>query len=252
MSSFIIIAGVVFVYMTLWYIAALIFKRNDVADIAWGLGFIVIAWTSYYLGDKNTISLLIDILVTLWGARLAWHIFNRNKGRGEDFRYLEWRNTWSNFYLRSYLQIFLLQGALMYVISIPVQIAQVAPLNVNTTVAILGLLIWLIGYYFEVVGDLQLKQFITNPANKGQLMTLGLWKYTRHPNYFGEVTLWWGIFLLSLSVSGNLLAVIGPLTITFFILFVSGVPLLEKKYVGRADWESYKSKTSIFIPWFNA
>ena len=113
---------------------------------------------------------------------------------------------------------------------------------------IIGFIVWLIGFYFESVGDKQLANFIHNPENKGKLMTEGLWKYSRHPNYFGEVTQWWGIWIIALSVPYGWVAIIGPITITILILFVSGVPLLEKKYKGRSDFEAYKKRTSIFIP----
>jgi steroid 5-alpha reductase family enzyme len=250
MNIFLVIGALIFAYMTLWYFIGVIMKRNDVADIAWGLGFVIVAWVSWLLGPQGSVSLLVNILVSLWGIRLARHIFKRNMKRGEDFRYLEWRNTWKNFYVRSYLQIFLLQGLLMYIISLPVYALNSFPTTVMSYWVYLGLAIWFLGYYFEVVGDSQLKKFISDIRNNGKLITTGLWRYTRHPNYFGEVTQWWGIFVIAFFATGNLLLIVGPMTITLLILFVSGVPLLEKKYEGRSDWEEYKKKTSVFIPWF--
>jgi len=182
------------------------------------------------------------------GTRLAWHIYHRNKNKPEDSRYLEWQKTWNNFYLRSYLQVFLLQGVLLYLISLPVIFINHSATNDFGLLEIIGLFIWGLGFYFESVGDRQLKDFISNPANKGKLMDQGLWRYSRHPNYFGEVTQWWGIFLIALSLPGSFFTVIGPLTINILIIFVSGIPLLEKKYAGRPDFEKYKKKTSIFIP----
>jgi steroid 5-alpha reductase family enzyme len=235
--------------MSAWFLLAVAIKRNDVADIAWGLGFTLITWLAWYTGGQSTFGFIVSLLISAWGIRLAWHIYHRNSKKGEDYRYLEWRNTWKFFYIRSYLQIFLLQGFFMYLISLPVWVLNAQEFIYFHPFGMIGLLVWAVGYYFEVVGDKQLKDFISLPENKGKLMTTGLWKYTRHPNYFGEVTQWWGIFLFALAATGNTLIIIGPITITLLILFVSGVPMLEKKYEGREDFEAYKKKTSAFIPW---
>jgi steroid 5-alpha reductase family enzyme len=236
--------------MSLWFVVSLIKKRNDVADIAWGLGFTLMAWTSFFIsGTFGTRALLVCVLVSIWGLRLAWHIHKRNKGKAEDYRYLAWRKEWGAwFYPRSYAQVYLLQGFFLFLIVSPVLlINKNVGLHIGP-VDIFGLLVWLTGFYFEAVGDAQLARFIKNPENKGKLMQSGLWAYTRHPNYFGEVTQWWGIWIIILSASNGLLGVIGPITISFLILFVSGIPLLEKKYKGREDFEEYKKKTSIFLP----
>ena len=248
MNYYLFLAQILFGYMTFWFIISLIKKRNDVADIAWGLGFVLIAWLSFFLSGYSLRGLFVNSLVTIWGIRLAWHIYNRNKNKPEDSRYLEWRKTWKNFYIRSYIQVFLLQGIFLFLISLPVMFINNSVLGNFGILEIVGLLVWGLGFYFESTGDSQLKQFISNPENKGKLMDQGLWRYSRHPNYFGEVTQWWGIFIIALSIPGSFFTIIGPLTITFLILFVSGIPLLEKKYVGRPDWEEYIKKTSIFIP----
>jgi steroid 5-alpha reductase family enzyme len=235
-------------YMTVWFTISVIKKRNDIADIAWGLGFVLMAWLSFFLSGFSFPALLVNSLVTVWGLRLAWYIYNRNKNKPEDSRYLEWRKSWKNFYLRSFLQVFLLQGIFLYLISLPVIFINHSSVDVLGILDLIGLIVWGFGFYFESVGDYQLKQFISNPANKGKIMNQGLWKYSRHPNYFGEVIQWWGIFIIALSIPYGIFMIIGPLTITFLILFVSGVPLLEKKYSGRKDFEEYKKHTSIFIP----
>ncbi len=235
-------------YMTFWFIVSVFKKRNDVADIAWGLGFVLLAWLSLFISGFSFKAILVNTLVTIWGLRLAWHIYNRNKNKPEDSRYLEWRKNWTNFYLRSYLQVFLLQGMFLLLISLPVIYINHSVSNIFGILEIIGLFVWGLGFYFESAGDKQLKEFISNPANKGKLMDQGLWSYSRHPNYFGEVTQWWGIFLIALSISGALFTIIGPLTKTILILFVSGVPLLEKKYIDRPGWAEYKKKTSVFIP----
>ena len=248
MNYYLMLALTLLGYMTLWFFISVIKKRNDVTDIAWGLGFILMAWLSFYLSGFSFKALLINSLVTVWGLRLAWHIYNRNKNKSEDSRYLEWRKTWNNFYLRSYLQVFLLQGMFLFLISFPVMLINHSVSSGFGILEIIGLLIWGIGFYFETTGDKQLKEFIGNPTNKGKLMNRGLWQYSRHPNYFGEVTQWWGIWLIALSIPNGWLGIIGPVTITFLTLFVSGVPLLEKKYAGRSDFEAYKKRTSMFIP----
>ena len=234
--------------MSFWFVVSVAKKRNDVADIAWGLGFVLMAWLSFFISGFSLKALIVDTLVTIWGLRLAWHIYNRNKNKPEDQRYLVWRKTWKNFYLRSYLQIFLLQGLLLFLICLPVIFINLAASNDFGYLEIFGLIIWGLGFYFESTGDRQLKEFISDPKNKGKIMDKGLWQYSRHPNYFGEVTQWWGIFLIALSIPGSLFTIIGPMTITSLILFVSGVPLLEKKYRGRPDFEEYKKRTSVFIP----
>lgn len=241
---------IIFVYMSSWFFISLIKKRNDIADVAWGLGFVLIAWTSFFItGNYSIRSLLVNIFVSVWGLRLAWHISTRNKGKAEDYRYLTWRKEWGNwFYIRSYLQVYLLQGSLLYLIVMPVLlINKNVGLDINFIDGF-GILIWLIGFLFEVVGDAQLKSFIRNPINKGKLMQTGLWQYTRHPNYFGEVTQWWGLWIIAINVPSGWFSIIGPLTITILILKISGIPLLEKKMAENPEFSEYKKRTSVFIP----
>jgi steroid 5-alpha reductase family enzyme len=248
MNYYFSLALILLGYMTCWFLISVIKKRNDVADVAWGLGFVLLAWISFFLSQINSQrGLLVTALVSIWGLRLALHIYRRNKGKQEDYRYLAWRKEWGKwFIIRSYLQVYVLQGLFLFLIIQPV-------LFINKSIGTIGLLdifgvlIWLVGFYFESVGDRELKQFVSNPANKGKIMDQGLWRYTRHPNYFGEVTQWWGIFIIALSIPNALFTIVGPLTITCLILFVSGVPLLEKKYAGRPDFEK---RTSVFFPLF--
>lgn len=250
MTYYLTLGALLFVYMSLWFVISLVKKRNDVADTAWGLGFVLMAWTAFLLSGGYTMrSVLVGVLVSVWGVRLAWHIHRRNKGKAEDYRYLAWRNEWGRwFYLRSYLQVYLLQGIFLFLIVLPVLHINQANGPVLGVFDLLGVAVWLLGFYFESVGDAQLARFIKDPANKGKLMQNGLWAYTRHPNYFGEVTQWWGIWLLALSVFSGAFTVIGPLTITFLILKVSGVPLLEKKMQEHPDFAEYKRRTSMFVP----
>ena len=248
-------AVVIFIYMNLWFIISLILDRNDVADFAWGLGFVVVIWALFYkntvVGIKNQLNFtILAVLTTIWGLRLAAHIYSRNKNKDEDYRYKKWREDWGKwFYIRSYFQVFIFQGVLMLLISSTAIISSVYNGSIGL-ISSIGMLIWLVGFYFEVVGDYQLSRFINKPENKGKIMTEGLWKYTRHPNYFGEVTLWWGIFLIGLITPYNFLAIISPLTITILILKVSGIPMLEERYEDDPEFQKYKKVTSKFFPWF--
>jgi len=246
-------------HVTLWFLISLIRRRNDVADVAWGLGFVLLAWTSFFLaGGSGIRGLLVGILVSIWGVRLAWHIHARHRGKPEDFRYLAWRREWGRwFYARSYAQVYLLQGVLLYLVALPVLIINRSPNHNPNRIAggavgfleVMGVCVWLFGFLFESVGDAELARFKKDPQNRGKLMQTGLWRYTRHPNYFGEVVQWWGIWILTLGVPSGWLSIVGPLTITFLILKVSGVPMLEKKMAENPDFADYKRRTSAFIPW---
>lgn len=250
MNYFIISILIVFIYFNFWFIISLIKKRNDVADVAWGLGFVVLAWASFLISANfQWKSLLVVLLVSIWGLRLFWHIGNRNKKKSEDPRYAKWRREWGKwFLLRSYFQIYILQGTLLFLIALPILFINKNSTSTINPLDFLGLTIWIIGFYFEVVGDAQLRNFIKKPTNKGKIMTSGLWNYTRHPNYFGEVLLWWGIWLIAFSVSNGWLTIIGPISITFLILKVSGVPMLEKQLEKKTGFSEYKKRVSLFFP----
>jgi steroid 5-alpha reductase family enzyme len=243
-------AGAILLYMVLWFIVSLLSRRNDVADVAWGGGFLVAALAALgSRGEATARAVLVLTLVALWAMRLSVHIALRNRARGEDARYREWREAWGRHaVLRSFLQIFILQGALMLVISLPVIRAVTASGASFTALDLMGTLIWLMGFGFEAVSDGQLMKYKKDPAHRGKIITSGLWRYSRHPNYFGEVTLWWGIFLIALPVPGGWMTIAGPLTITFLILRVSGIPMLERKYQGNAEFDAYKRRTSAFFP----
>ena len=252
MNTILLVIFALFLYMTFWFLVAVVIKRNDLADIAWGLGFIFVSWLSMFLFENSGLRMIIVvILVTIWGIRLASHILLRNKGKKEDYRYAKWRKEWGKFWVvRTYLQVFLLQGFLLLLISTPIILIAHSSSQKICFLVCLGIIIWLFGFYFEAVGDWQLAQFIKNANNKGKIMKAGLWKYTRHPNYFGEVTLWWGIFLIALGLPYGWMSIIGPLTITFLILKVSGIPMLEKKYENNLEFQEYKKRTNAFFPWF--
>lgn len=239
--------GTMFIYMTGWFVISQVLKRNDVADIAWGLGFVVLAWVLYFTRPSVQLS-LATLLVTIWGIRLAVHIFIRNRGKTEDYRYKQWREEWGKWFIpRTYLQVFLLQGLLLVLISLPLVGLSKRGLDSINLISFIGVLIWSVGFVFEAVGDYQLSEFIKT-KKKGEILQTGLWRYTRHPNYFGEVTQWWGIWLISYGVPCFWYLVLGPLTLTILILKVSGIPLLEKRYAGDKNYEEYKQRTSKFVP----
>lgn len=238
------------VFFSIGFIVAYITKKLSIVDSFWGLSFAFLAILNYYLGNRNINGLIVMILVVIWGFRLAYHVTKRNWGKEEDYRYQEMKSKWGNIWLNAYFRVFMLQGLLMLSIGFPLIVVNKYGIDSANIITLLGLAIWLKGFFFEVVGDMQLRKFKQDPNNKGHIIKSGLWKYTRHPNYFGEATMWWGIAILVISVTSQYYVFISPIVITFLLLKVSGVPLLEKKYEGRPEFEDYKKKTNKFIPWF--
>ena len=248
----ILAAILVFLYFFAFFIAGTLRRNNSIVDIGWGLGFVVVSWLLLLLRLPGSITQwIITLLITLWGGRLFLHILRRNRGKGEDFRYANFRRAWGKWVIpRAFLQIYMLQGVFLYLIALPVILKPETPAPVRPGLLIAGLLVFAIGFAFEIIGDKQLADFRRNPHNQGQIMSRGLWRYTRHPNYFGEATLWWGIFLIAFSGGVHQIAVISPVTITLLLLFVSGVPMLERAMKDRPGYAAYAARTSIFIPWF--
>lgn len=241
--------ALVLVYMTVWFIIGFVKKNNGLVDIAWGLGFVCIALATFRQFPTQGIPAEIITTVTIiWGSRLTFHLFKRNWNKSEDFRYANWRKEWGRLvHVRAFFQVYLLQGAIMLLVALPIIVTNSSAAQASWIVYV-GLVLWVIGFLFEAIGDAQLKKFISNPDNRGKLMTKGLWRYTRHPNYFGEFVMWWGIWLISVSTGYGAYTIVSPLLLTFLLLFVSGIPMLEKKYQGRPDWEAYAKATSAFIP----
>jgi len=241
---------IVFVYFFIFFLVAQAIKNNSIVDMGWGAGFVLIAIATLFIeGSFTARNLIVTLLVTIWGVRLTYHIVRRNWGKQEDFRYARWREEWGSWLVpRAFFQIFMLQGLMMLVIGYPIVLINAYPGPGLTVLDILGLLIWITGFYFESVGDKQLAEFLKNPANKGRVIQSGLWQYTRHPNYFGEATMWWGIFILALSVPLGWTGIISPLTITILLLFISGVPMLEKEMMKNPEYRAYADQTSKFIP----
>jgi len=244
--------GILVVYMTIGWLVSLARKDASVVDPLWGLGFIVAAVSYFLLTNGYTgRRMLVLIMVSVWGIRLAAFIAWRNRGRGEDPRYKAMRaKRPASFWWYSYFQVFLLQALLLWLVAAPLAgaLAGNAAHGFNA-LDIVGAAVWLIGLLWEVVGDFQLAYFKRDANNKGKVMQSGAWRYTRHPNYFGEATLWWGIWLMAAAAHGYWSAY-GPLLITFLLLRVSGVTLLEKSLKeSRPGYEEYARRTSTFIPW---
>lgn len=233
----------------LLWLVSLALKDASIVDIFWGCGFVVVAWVGYFntTGDE-TRKLLLTTLVTIWGVRLAGYLFQRNHGKGEDYRYQAMRKRIKNFPLLSLPIVFIFQGVLIWLISLPIQFAQASP-EPLTAFDLLGAVLWAIGLIFEAVGDWQLARFKADPNNKGKVMERGLWRYTRHPNYFGDALLWWGIFCFALP--NGWWTIISPFAMTTLLLKVSGVALLEKTLAKtKPQYEAYVRRTNAFLPWF--
>ena len=236
--------------IAVWAIS-LVMRDASIVDIAWGSGFVLVAWVSYWLSDGNsTRSLLLTVLTTIWGLRLAFYLAKRNLGHGEDFRYQSMRRKHGDrFAIVSLYTVFGLQGLLMFIVSLPVQLGQVREEPGFGIIGVLGVLVWGVGIYFEAVGDAQLARFKRDPANTGKIMDQGLWRYTRHPNYFGDSCVWWGLGLIAAESSLGIYGLIGPTVMTFLLVKVSGAAMLDRAMLKRKPgYENYVATTSGFIP----
>lgn len=245
---FAIIPIALLVYMTLWFVFGFLYlKRIDVVDISWGIGFIYVAVISYFTFGVTGLAPFLGLLfVVAWGLRLAIHIGSRLVKKSEDPRYKIYRNKWSkNLTFNVYTRIFLLQGLLIALIS-TASIGVIIGEEFNSAVAGIGFAVWAFGIIYESIADYQLRKFVKT-KKPGQIMNKGLWRLSRHPNYFGEITVWIGAAIVACS-AGNFWAIIGPLVITFLILKVSGLPPIEKRYKDNPDYQKYKQKTPALIP----
>lgn len=235
--------------MSAWWLYAQVHKRNDVADIAWGIGFIVLAASLYIReGAQDNKATIALGMVAAWGIRLAVHIAVRHQGKPEDGRYQAMREGWKYPLFQSYIFVFMTQGLFLLLVTAPIMLLFYDTDRSLAWYNYTGIAVWAVGLLFEAIGDYQLAQFIKNPANKGKIMRYGLWSYTRHPNYFGEISLWWGFYLFTLFTPYWLVGLVGPITITCLIIGVSGIPMLEKRYKGNKEYERYQKTTSAFFP----
>lgn len=251
MNKILLIIGLLLLSFVIVFFIGKSKNKHDLLDVLWGAAFVFVAVLSYIISENKTLTgLIVTILVTIWGTRLTLHLAKRNIGAKEDYRYADYRKKYKgkNFDLYFFFRMYLVQFILCLIIVYPAMYLNLKGNTEFSTMTIIGIIVWIFGFLFESIGDKQLKDFISKPKNKGKLMTSGFWSYTRHPNYFGEATQWWGIYLISLSNIQNFWLIFSPIVITLLVRYVSGVPLLEKKYEGRPDWEAYKKKTSVFIP----
>jgi steroid 5-alpha reductase family enzyme len=242
-------AVTVLVLMILAWLLSLLVKDASIVDMIWGLGFVVVAWATYLqAAERGGRGLLLTVLVTVWGVRLSGYLIWRNLGKPEDFRYREMRARaprW--FWLVSLFQVFLLQGVLMWVISAPVVVAQLGGGDLYW-LDYLGIALWAVGLFFESVGDIQLARFKSQPGSTGKVMDRGLWRYTRHPNYFGDFAVWWGHFLIA-AAGGAWWTVFSPVVMSVLLLRVSGVAMLERTISKRRpEYEEYARRTNAFFP----
>lgn len=246
--------GLILIMMTVLWVISIIVKNVSIVDVFWGAGYVLTS-VFYFLNTSGneTRKAILLVLVPIWGFRLAGYLAVRNYGKGEDFRYRKFRQDYGEhrYWWISFFQTFLLQGILMWLISAPLLGAQYNGADRGLNLFdYLGMFFWLTGFVFEAGGDQQLKRFRSDPGNKGRVLDTGFWKYTRHPNYFGDSSVWWGFGFFSLA-AGSYLAVLGSLLMTALIIKVSGVVLLEKTLSqSKPGYSEYARKTSAFIPWF--
>ena len=246
--------GTILTVLTFVWVISVRLQDASVADTCWGLGFVLLAWLYCVLSPALTPrSWLVAALTTLWGTRLSAHIFRRNHGKGEDPRYQAMRATHGRaFWWRSLFTVFWLQGAILWFVALPVLVAVRAARPAGlTAVDALGVLVFAVGFGFEVVGDYQLERFRAVSSNRGRVLDRGLWRYTRHPNYFGDATMWWGMYAIAASTPYGWLTVLSPSLMTLLLMRVSGVTLLEDGLkASKPGYRAYIARTPAFFPWF--
>lgn len=244
-------AVVIAIVMVCTWILSLVLRNASIVDITWGLGFVAVAWAGRIASHGNDgRQWLLTALTTVWGLRLAGYLFWRNHGKGEDFRYRAMRKHWgARFPVVSLVTVFGLQGVLMWVVSLPLQLGQPRATPDVGVLGIIGAVLWAVGLGFEAIGDAQLARFKADPANAGKVMNRGLWRYTRHPNYFGDAVVWWGLGLIAAETGAGAWGLVGSAVMTVLLRRVSGVTLLEKSLVKRREgYTDYVATTSAFVP----
>jgi len=250
-TAMLVAAGTIAALMLVTWIASVPLRNASIVDLIWGLGFVLVAWAVRLTVDGDTArQWLLVAMVTIWGLRLSVYLTWRNHGNGEDYRYQAMRRHWGpRFWWVSLFTVFALQGVLMWTVSLGVQLGQVPDSPGLGPLAALGVVVWLVGITFEAVGDAQLARFKGDPANRGKVMDRGLWRYTRHPNYFGDACVWWGVALVAAESGLGAVGIIGAVVMTVLLRRVSGVTLLEKSLKKRREgYDKYIARTSPFIP----
>ncbi|WP_297086052.1 DUF1295 domain-containing protein [uncultured Draconibacterium sp.] len=254
MTFFANAALIILAFVSLLWLISIFLVNVSIIDIFWGFAYVLVNSSYFFqLSEWHLRNIVLLVLVSLWGIRLSLHLAWRNWGKGEDFRYREFRRKYGEqrYWWISFFQTFLLQGALVMLISLPLLAAQYNTANSQLNgFDYLGIAFWLLGFVFESGGDLQLAMFKRKPKNKGKLLTTGFWRYTRHPNYFGDAAVWWGFAFFSLAADAYW-PIVGAVIMTWLLLKISGVALLEKTLVStKPGYREYMEKTSAFIPWF--
>ena len=250
-NAMLIAAITIAVVMVTTWIISLVIKNASIVDIVWGAGFAVTSWVLALTVDGNSgRQTLLAVMVGLWGMRLAIYLAKRNIGHGEDWRYKAMRKKkGKNFGIISLVTVFGLQGVLMWTVSLPVILGNADDSPGVGPIAVMGIMLWAVGLMFEAVGDYQLARFKKDPVNATKVMDQGLWSLTRHPNYFGDALLWWGIGIVGAETGSGVFGFIGPVVMTFFLLKISGVPMLERSLSRRREgYADYVARTSGFIP----
>lgn len=246
-----VIAGL----MTVVWLISLPLRDVSIVDMFWGTGFVIVAWVTLLpTGEWNAGRILLVTMVTLWGIRLSGFLTWRNWGEPEDYRYRAFREKYGRrFPIVSLFLVFLLQGLLIVVVSLPVQAALIQQ-GVDADLQWLsgiGVVLWIVGLLFESIGDFQLARFKADPSNAGKVLDRGLWRFTRHPNYFGDFLVWWGLSVTAFSLGAAWWTIIGPIVMTLLLTRVSGVTLLETAQRQRKpEYEAYRQRTNAFFPWF--
>ena len=241
-------AAIVILFTILW-VASLRLENSSIADVAWGPGILLIGLTYYFTNDGGgPRAYLTLVLLGIWAIRLATHLGIRTRLQGEDFRYVKWRDEYNHWWFVSYFKVFLLQSVVGWIVSLPIYFAIVslAPASL-TMLDYLGALLVVSGLVVESVADGQLRRFRAERVNRGKVLDAGLWRYTRHPNYFGEALLWWGFGVIGLA-TGGVPGLIGPAILTFLLLHVSGVALLEQTLIEKPGYIHYVGRTPAFLP----
>jgi len=242
------LAAILILFTALWAVS--LRQHNcSIADVAWGPGILLIGLVYYFTSDGRMLRAHLTLaLLAIWAIRLATHLYFRMRLQGEDFRYVKWRDDYDHWWLVSYVKIFLLQAVVGWIISLPIYFAIVSVVPASLTMLdYLGMLLFVAGMVFEALGDEQLRRFRANRANRGKVLDTGLWRYTRHPNYFGEALVWWGFGLIGVA-TGGLPGLLGPAIFTYFLIYVSGVALLESTLIQKAGYIQYVGRTPPFLP----
>jgi len=242
------LATILILFTILWAIS-LRLENSSIADVAWGPGILVIGLIYYVTSSGAPPRARLTLaLLAVWALRLGAHLFVRTRLQGEDFRYVKMRDDWNHWWLVSYVKVFLLQAVAGWIVSLPIYFAivSVEP-TALTMLDYLGVLLVVGGLVFEALADEQLRRFRADRANRGKVLDTGLWSYTRHPNYFGEALVWWGFGVMAVA-TGGVPGLLGPLVLTYLLIYVSGVALLESTLIEKRGYLQYAGKTPAFLP----